>query len=212
MRAVLTSDWHGNLPDIPACDLLIVAGDLAPDATSAEQAMWLRDQFLPHVLERAERTVFVWGNHDFIGEEPDQFGFIQDGDIARRVALLQESHCKVSGVSIYGTPWVPHLPFWAFYAKEEEIGTRLSANCPPGIDILVSHGPPHGAGDQGPNGRHVGSTALAEALQTLQPKLVVCGHIHENYGSFRLHDAEVLNVSEVDSDYQPQARWVVRHF
>jgi Icc-related predicted phosphoesterase len=48
---------------------------------------------------------------------------------------------------------------------------------PVGTDIVVAHGPPHGFGDR-TRQTHVGSTAMTATLERLQPRLMVCGHIH----------------------------------
>lgn len=66
--------------------------------------------------------------------------------------------------------------------------------------------PPRGYGDRTsrPGGdEHVGSTALTGTLERVKPRLMVCGHIHESYGSYTLGRTEVINVSLVDERYQP---------
>ncbi|VVB57510.1 3',5'-cyclic adenosine monophosphate phosphodiesterase CpdA [uncultured archaeon] len=47
--------------------------------------------------------------------------------------------------------------------------------------ILVSHPPPYGSFDQ-VGGMHVGSKAVAAAIEQFHPLLVLCGHIHEHEG------------------------------
>ena len=82
MRVVAVSDLHGWLPEVPPCDLLIIAGDVCPDVAgsglrrrleqaAAGQATWLRERFVPWV-ERAQAAgvVLCWGNHDYVGEMP----------------------------------------------------------------------------------------------------------------------------------------------
>ena len=77
---------------------------------------------------------------------------------------------------------------------------------PAGTDIVVAHGPPHGLGDRAPRPggyAHVGSTAMLDALQRVQPRLMVCGHIHPGYGTYRLGGTEIINASLVDDAYRP---------
>lgn len=50
------------------------------------------------------------------------------------------------------------------------------------IDVLVTHVPPYGLQDRVFLGLHSGDKLLREIVDTWKPRLVICGHIHENPG------------------------------
>jgi hypothetical protein len=84
------------------------------------------------------------------------------------------------------------------------------AHVPHDTDVLVTHGPPRGAGDRVRDGREAGSTALARRIAQLPDlRLVVTGHIHEARGAGRCQGVEVWNVSCVDLAYRPVREPVV---
>ena len=44
---------------------------------------------------------------------------------------------------------------------------------------------------------------MTKTLERVQPRLMVCGHIHSGYGGYRLGGTEVVNASIVDDAYRP---------
>jgi hypothetical protein len=57
----------------------------------------------------------------------------------------------------------------------------------PGVDILLTHGPPYGILDQVIGSREsVGCKHLYRAVERARPALHVFGHIHEGYGARRV--------------------------
>jgi Icc-related predicted phosphoesterase len=89
---------------------------------------------------------------------------------------------------------IPVTPFGAWsYDFTEEQAEALLASCP-ARSIVVSHSPPYGAADRSSRGDHLGSRAVREAVLRLEPRLVVCGHIHESGGRHeRLGATPVVN-------------------
>ena len=66
--------------------------------------------------------------------------------------------------------------------------------CPAG-GVLVVHSPPQGHVDASSAGDHLGSVAILEAIEAKQPRLAVCGHIHESWGaSSTIGETEVHNL------------------
>jgi hypothetical protein len=224
VKVVATADLHGHLPDIEECDLLILGGDLCPDFKAPrsehwgygletegwQQANWLRNVFKPWLAEvPAKHIVGIGGNHDFVfgnHKHPTDLPW----------TYLEDAETAVDGLRVYGTPWVPNLPFWAFYGDERKLELRAAA-IPEGIDVLVSHGPPFGYGDQvGPHGHHLGQRVGEEQLEAhlhrIKPRAVVCGHIHENWGVYdHPSGAAVYSVSMMDDLYTPTYEPAVFH-
>lgn len=214
MLVYASSDFHGNLPKVPDCDLLLIAGDICPDfaghghfgldETGTGQADWLDTVFrdwLNRLIIRGIAVVAIWGNHDFVGEHPSLIPELP-------WTLLQDSETNVNGLRIWGTPWCPNLPKWAFYASDSSLAMRAQL-IPENTDILMSHTPPYGAGDMvgerfGPG--RVGDLRLTHVLPSINPKLLICGHIHEDHGHHWARFApnvDIRNVSYVDEYYVP---------
>ena len=196
-RLVAVADLHGNLPaDLPAGDVLVIAGDICPlaDHSIAYQDDWLNRDFYPW-LEALPHPEVVWiaGNHDFVCQGE---GWQPGG---RGTYLLDEG-TTAAGLSFHGTPWVPNLPRWAFFADDE--GRAATVALIPRVDVLISHGPPRGTGDRLVDGVEVGCRFLAERLEAVTPTLGVFGHIHEGYGLWERGGSTLANVAYVDERYR----------
>jgi Icc-related predicted phosphoesterase len=202
MKVVAVSDLHGNLPAIPPCDLLLLAGDITPvrDHRLSHQAEWLDTTFRAWLKQvPARKVIGVAGNHDFIFEQAPE-------RVPRDLpwTYLQDSGTTWEGLRIWGTPWQPWFFDWAFNLHEPELVAKW-ALIPTGTDILVLHGPPFGYGDGVPERdgkvRRCGSPGLLARIEEIKPHLVVFGHIHEGRGEWRLGRTVLANVTLVDEGY-----------
>jgi uncharacterized protein len=61
--------------------------------------------------------------------------------------------------------------------------------------VLVSHAPPHGFQDKAFIGMHAGNKDLRKIVDKCKPRLVLCGHIHENPGYTKTNNTIVVNCS-----------------
>ena len=206
MKIAATSDLHGHLPEVPRCDVLIVAGDLGPASQTYHfdqeaRRGWLINEFSPWCQSQsAGDVVVIGGNHDFALAD-DGYPCIKH---LPRVHYLQDSAVTIKGVKFYGSPWTPPFFTLAFMESEEELAKRWEA-IPDDVDVLITHGPPHGIGDQNRQGEHCGSRSLREWRDTTRnlPRLHVWGHIHEARGQ---HGENWANVSLLDERYRPRGR------
>lgn len=196
------SDLHGKLPEGIDCDLLLIGGDICPITNHDVwyQKLWFESTFTTWLRQQKyDKVVLVAGNHDFV--------FAEDGypERANRVlkdvngVYLQDTSFVYKGLNIYGSPWQPVFYDWAFNLTEDKLAEKwltIPANC----DILLLHGPPRGFGCGGLPG--AGSPSLTQRIREVQPRLVVCGHIHTAYGEYKIDNSIVLNVSSVNEKYE----------
>lgn len=190
MRIVAIADTHGyheQLDPLPDGDVLIHAGDLTRVGSMEELegvARWLRAQ--PH-----RHKVVVAGNHDFCFERHRVHA---EARLGGDITYLQDQEVTLGGLRVWGSPWQPEFGGWAFnLARGPELAQRWAA-IPSGIDVLVTHGPPHGFGDRVFEHR-VGCEDLRRALPRIRPVLHLYGHIHEDGGLWRDGDVCLVNVT-----------------
>jgi Icc-related predicted phosphoesterase len=200
-----TSDLHGFLPDVPSCDLLLLAGDLCPDLNERDQARWLGTDFRAWLRKLpAREIVAIAGNHDFV--------FQNRPELVPRLPwhYLLDSAVTVEGLKIWGTPWQPVFFDWAFNLPEPDLEKKWQL-IPEDIDILLLHGPPHGYGDLTTRNIRTGSPSLTRRIEELQPRLAICGHIHEARGEYRIGQTLLANISQLDQRYEPYTGiWLYR--
>ena len=60
--------------------------------------------------------------------------------------------------------------------------------------IIISHSPPFGVLDKITSGEHVGSEILLKAIEKHDPRLVLCGHIHEAKGEKKVGKTQIINL------------------
>jgi len=176
MRVLAFSDLHQDLEGARSLversgdfDVVIGAGDFASVHRGLEETIG--------ALAAIETpTVLVPGNNETAEALQEAAG----GWAAATV--LHGEATGIEGAEFFGLgAGVPVTPWdWSFDLDEAAAGAMMG-DCPEDA-ILVLHSPPKGHCDSGGDGGHFGSQALLEAIEEKQPRLAVCGHIHESWG------------------------------
>ncbi len=215
IKITCISDLHGFKPKLPGGDLLIVAGDLTARDTIKEYLVfneWLSAQDY-------DRKIVIAGNHDGLCETgtPIDTGYGQRPYtvpvLANKAIYLCDTGCEYKGLNIWGSPWTPTFFNWHFMKDRGEPIKKMWDLIPDDTDILITHGPPFGILDQvefsskAIQGKFAGCEELRLAIERIQPRLHVFGHVHEGYGQMMLkctpRDITCINACIMDADYRP---------
>ena len=176
MKLLAFSDLHRDLTqgaqlvEMSAdADVVIGAGDFASVHEGLEETI--------AALAAIETpTVLVPGNN----ETADALrAAAADWDAA---TVLHGEGATIAGSEFFGLgAGIPVTPWdWSF-DLDDDAATQMLSACPEGA-VLVLHSPPRGHCDAAADGTSFGSPALLAAIEEKQPRLAVCGHIHESWG------------------------------
>ncbi len=143
-------------------DLILSAGDL-------------KGTYLSYVVTMVNKPLlYVHGNHDIslMNAPAEGCECIDDG-------VIKFKGLRIAGLGGCMTYNGKELQF-----TEAEMAWRIKKNVlkyRKGIDILLTHAPVFGIGD-GKDQAHVGYQSFIKMLDKYNPKLMVHGHMHLNYG------------------------------
>lgn len=209
LKVCVLSDLHGRLPLVPECDVVVLAGDVAPDAKfhwhmtstmrAEEQRTWFDVTYREWEASVVQAPIIlaIPGNHDWCQTLPDGL----------RTQWLIDQGVTIDGRTFYGMPWVPRMyGRWTFEANREYRRDRC-ADIPVGLDLLITHAPPHRILDRTMDNESVGCEEIRAALGRTVPKHHVFGHIHE--GRRDGHDMQYglttcYNVAMWGKDWMPR--------
>jgi Icc-related predicted phosphoesterase len=198
MTIVAISDTHGkhNSLSLPKGDMLIHAGDVSGRGLVQEITDFL------HWFARQDYTykIFIAGNHDFYFEN----AALEDVQsiIPKDVIYLNDTGVTVEGLHIWGSPITPWFYNWAFNRHRGVAIKKHWDLIPLQTDILITHGPVQGILDRTTRNDVVGCADLLAAVQNVKPKMHICGHIHESYGSIEKNGTQFVNASVLNERYQ----------
>lgn len=197
MRFVAISDTHGKHQSVrlPRGDVLLHAGDLTSKGRKDEVVEFLSW----FARQKFAYKIFIAGNHDFYFEKALLFEMetlIPDG-----ITYLQDSGISINGINIWGSPVTPWYYNWAFNRHRGDPIRKHWQLIPPDTHVLMTHGPVYGFLDQNIEEQHSGCQDLLRTVLTIQPKVHVCGHIHESYGSIKRSDIRFINACLLNEHY-----------
>ncbi|MFH1080387.1 MAG: metallophosphoesterase [Pseudomonadota bacterium] len=161
-------------------DVLVIAGDITGRYDSVAYIRRLNDLPVPVLMVR--------GNMD--AQEIERFI-----ELCPNVTSLHQREVTINGVKFVGMGGTIPVPFSSRICLREKQMIEAMDHLIEGDSVLVVHPPPYGTLDEGFGNIHAGSRGLRQLLLEKQPKLLICGHIHEKPGSALIEKTLVVNGS-----------------
>ncbi len=187
MRIYAVADIHGKADRIERVrsnvsrlkpDVLVVAGDITNYTDSLSIIEDLNDMPVP--------VLAVRGNSDL----PKVEALFEH---ASNIASLHMNKREIQGVTFVGVSGTIPMPFYSrICCAEGRVIKRIEALLEDS-SVLVAHPPPRGILDEAFGRFHAGSAGLYKMIVRCQPRLFICGHIHERPGWKYVEKTLVVN-------------------
>lgn len=196
VAAISDTHQHHGAINLPPADVLVCAGDVCLEGTMFEFdgfAEWWNS------LEYRYK-VLVPGNHDwcFQKKEGTCRAWLPD------TIVLIDQLAEIEGRIIWGSPYTPWFYNWAYNVPRGMLHEHWD-KIPINLDLLITHGPPHGVLDQARPmlSENLGDNELRHAVEQKKPARHVFGHIHGSGGRLvKVGDTAFHNISVVNEQYK----------
>ncbi len=191
MKVLVLSDIHGNVERLgeiiklihnKKLELILICGDLTNQGSKEETE---------RVLEKLNgfRVLAVPGNVDTVHvvETLEEKGMSLHGKVK-----------EIEGFSFVGFGGGSLETPGGFLESEETIKEGLLKLCKGKRNIvMVTHMPPFGTTiDASRSGGHIGSLAVKEVVEKVQPLVLLCGHAHNAFGEIKIGKTDCINIGE----------------
>jgi Icc-related predicted phosphoesterase len=206
MKVLPISDVHGKdevlhyiVDNIPSdtYDIITVSGDIWEGSSITKKYVWMSFQ------ETVDKPIIlIQGNHDYAPSSVF--------DDVPNIHLLYNETIEVNNVSFFGTPNTVNFGMWNYMNDEEHLLELWKKTIPDNVDVVLSHGPPYGYGDNcnqqvynNDENSHLGSKSLNSIILERNPKYCIFGHIHTGDRHTIMPNGTIcLNCSVLDEAYQ----------
>ncbi|MCS7142470.1 MAG: metallophosphoesterase family protein [Aigarchaeota archaeon] len=203
MRILQVSDLHGNVraaertarvAEEGGYDLVFVVGDITNFGTVQEAA-----SILQKVSGGGVPVYFVAGNCD----PPALLNYETGSERVVNVSGRQYRYADYDLFGVGGSGETPSRATWIEFTEDELRGLLRKFRSIPGRGtVLISHSPPHDVKCDEVGGRHIGSKAVREFVESHPELLLVsCGHVHEARSIDRLGNALIVNAGPAKDGY-----------
>lgn len=211
MKITFISDTHSKhnqvTSSLPGGDVLIHAGDISNEGYRNEIQDFIK---WFSTIENYTHKIFIAGNHDFGCQDEvlavEELLRLNPGSeyLYDDLFLIGKDEDDYDDmVKVWGSPWQPEFYNWAFNLPRQ--GTELKEvwnMIPSDVDILITHGPPHGHLDYVDYSKeNVGCELLRDRINIIKPKIHVFGHIHSSYGYKFDGTTHFFNAAVLDERY-----------
>ena len=187
MRIYAVEDLHGKVDRIDLVrknlrhlkpDALVIAGDITNYSNSTDVIEKINNMPVP--------VLAVRGNTDRLKID----GLL---DHYPNTTSLHLKKYKIKDIEFMGVSGAIPVPFSSRIAfREKKIMSTLAARIN-AETVLVAHPPPRGTLDTAFGGFNAGCRRLHQLVLQCQPKLLLCGHIHETPGRATIGRTQVIN-------------------
>ncbi|RYP57775.1 hypothetical protein DL769_009289 [Monosporascus sp. CRB-8-3] len=206
-KFLIISDTHGQhlVQSNLRADVAIHCGDLTEESKIQE----FRDALDLLKSIQAPLKLVIAGNHDFTMDLPTFEANVSNADEPLDAELVKMEYgdygeakeifenAKAHGIhfleegmhrfelengallTVYASPCTPSLnDSWGFQYRPQQHEFTMT-----NVDLVMTHGPPHGIMDLTESRTRAGCPNLFSAVARAQPKLHCFGHIHEGWGA-----------------------------